>query len=973
MSRPAPLPPAGLAAALADPSRVSVRAIDRLRMGHDASHYAMTPSVVASPVDAEEVGRLFAASVASGMPLTFRSGGTSLSGQASTSGLLVDTRRHFRSIEVLDDGARVRVGPGATVRAVNARLVRYGRKLGPDPASEIACTLGGVVANNSSGMACGTVANTYHTLESLVLVLPSGTVVDSAARDADERLRALEPELYEGLARLRDRVRGDRESVRTIERLFAMKNTMGYGVNAFLDHTRPVDVLAHLAVGSEGTLGFIASVVMRTVPLTKHAVTGLLVFDDLAGATGALPDLVATGPATVELMDAAALRVGQRDPEADESLRRIDVRRHAALLVEYQGADPADVARRAAEAEPTLTGLGARGPVALTADAGARARLWHTRKGLYATVAGARPTGTTALLEDIVVPVPALLDTCERLIGLFDRHGYTDSVIFGHAKDGNVHFMLTEDLSAGRPRRFDAFTEDMVQVVLDAGGSLKAEHGTGRMMAGYVERQYGPELYDVMKQVKALCDPRGVLAPGVIITVEGEPAEPDLKVTPPVDEEVDECVECGYCEPVCPSRDVTTTPRQRIALRREMARLRAAGDLETLREVEADYAYDAVDTCAVDGMCATACPLRINTGDLMKRLRSETVGPAVRSGWSLAGRHWGLTTRAASLALSAARLAPRLTARITRAARRVGDPDVVPLWSPDLPGGGSARAPGARPGPARHTAGDRDGAPEVVYFSACVQTMFGPSEAGPGVRTAFGEVCERAGVELIQPAGRTALCCATPWRSKGMVDGARAMEEQVVEALWHATRGGELDVVCDAASCTEGLRQTLEHVTPPGGPGSIRVVDAVQFAADRLLPLLPEPERIGSLVLHPTCSTARMGIDDTLRKVAEAVADEVVVPPSAGCCAFAGDRGMLHPELTAGATRAEAAEVSGVCADAYASANRTCELGMSRATGQQYQHVIELLEATTRPAGAGAGTRTPVRESVAGASGGAQG
>jgi D-lactate dehydrogenase len=939
---------AELATALTDPSRLSVRAIDRLKMAHDASHYAMTPAAVAIAGDAVEVGRLFAASAERGVPVTFRSGGTSLSGQASTTGLLVDTRRHFRDIEVLDEGMRVRVGPGATVRAVNTRLAPFGRKLGPDPASEVACTLGGVVANNSSGMSCGTVANTYNTLDSLVLVLPSGTVVDSSAPDADTRLRAEEPRLYEGLARLRDRVRGSAESVRTIERLFAMKNTMGYGVNAFLDHSDPVDILTHLTVGSEGTLGFVASVVMRTVALNAHAMTGLLVFDDLEGATGALPDIVSTGPATVELLDAAALRVGQRDPAADEALRRIEVRRHAALLVEYQAGSVEEVGRRAAEAHRTLEGVGSHGPVVLTADAGARARLWHTRKGLYATVAGARPKGTTALLEDIVVPVPQLLRTCERLIGLFDRHGYRDSVIFGHAKDGNIHFMLTEDLSSGQSARLDAFTEDMVGLVLDHGGSLKAEHGTGRMMAGYVERQYGPELYAVMREVKELCDPGGVLAPGVVITREDEPTEPEIKVPLPVDEEVDDCVECGYCEPVCPSRDLTTTPRQRIALRREMERLRRSGDLTTLQEVEADYAYEAVDTCAVDGMCATACPLHLDTGDLMKRLRAEAAGPISRRVWASAATHWGPATRVASAALTTAgALPPGLTTGLTRMLRRVGDPDLVPLWSSDLPAGGKRRI--ARRPAAPST--DGAGAPhqEVVHFTSCTGAMFGPAWPGPGAGEAFAALCERAGVGLVEPEGQAGLCCGTPWRSKGMTAGARAMEQRTVSALWEASRSGDLDVVCDAASCTEGLRTSLENTPPPGGRASVRVRDAVDLAADTLLDALPQPRRLGTLVLHPTCSTARLGVDGALRTVAEAVAEDVVVPAAAGCCGFAGDRGLLHPELTESATRAEAAEVAGVEADAFASANRTCEIGMARATGRDYRHVIELLERATRP------------------------
>ena len=659
--------------ALTGEDQVRNRATDRLKMAHDASHFSLIPSAVVTPRGAADVGKLFAVSAAQGVPLTFRSGGTSLSGQAGTDGILVDSRRHFRDIEILDGGARVRIGPGATVRQVNARLARLGRKLGPDPASEIACTLGGVVANNSSGMACGTVANTYNTLDSVVLVLPSGTVIDTGAADADERLRHLEPELHQGLSALRDRVRSNPASVATIERQFSMKNTMGYGVNSLLDYTAPADILAHLVVGSEGTLAFVASVVLRTVPLLRSAMTGLLVFDSLSGATGSLPTILGTGPATIELLDASSLRVGQADPQADETLRRITVQRHAALLVEYQADSAAAVADASAAALPVLRGLPVASPAELTGDAKARARLWHTRKGLYATVAEARPSGTTALLEDIVVPVPALLDTCEQLTALFGRHGYRDSVIFGHAKDGNIHFMLTEKLGGGQPLdRFLDFTEDMVELVLGHGGSLKAEHGTGRMMAPYVRRQYGDELYDVMREIKRLCDPRGLLNPGVLISQDADAHVNHLKLTPTVEAEVDRCVECGYCEPVCPSKDVTTTPRQRIVLRREMRRAAASGDTALLAELEGEYEYDAVDTCAVDGMCQTACPVLINTGDLLKRLRAENAGKLAAGGWNVAAKHWGAVTRTASAALTAAgTLPPAVVTAPNRLARTV--------------------------------------------------------------------------------------------------------------------------------------------------------------------------------------------------------------------------------------------------------------------------------------------------------------
>jgi D-lactate dehydrogenase len=776
-------------------------------------------------------------------------------------------------------------------------------------------------------------------------------VLDTGAPDADDRLRQLEPELYAGLSRLRDRVRGNPESVRRLEQQFSMKNTMGYGLNSFLDHSRPVDVLAHLVVGSEGTLAFVASVVMRTVPLLPHAMTGLLVFDDLSGATGSLPAILETAPATIELMDAVSLRVGQADPKADEALKRIDVDRHAALLVEYQATSAEEVAGQGREALRTLTRLPLSSPAALASDAASRARLWNTRKGLYAAVAGARPSGTIALLEDVVVPVPALLPTCEGLIELFARHGYEHNVIFGHAKDGNIHFMLNEKLEGGRLDRLMAFTDEMVELVLGHEGSLKAEHGTGRIMAPFVRLQYGDELHDVMKEVKRLCDPRGVLNPGVILSDDPDDHTRGIKVTPTVEHEVDRCVECGYCEPVCPSRDLTTTPRQRIVLRREMQAAADAGDLALLHDLEQDYEYDAVETCAVDGMCQTACPVDINTGDLTKRLRAEAAGPIASRGWRLAAGHWGATTRAASAALTVARRLPDPAVRVPNGlARKVGDEDVVPLWSPELPGGGRPRPEGRAPwAPQASESGSP--AREVVYFSACVGTMFGPSDAGPGGRDAFVSLCRRAGVALVAPSGLPGLCCGTPWRSKGMLEGAAEMEARVAAALWEATRGGELDVVSDAASCTEGLLITLAHAAGRDQRyARIRVVDAVAYVAAEVVPTLPPTRRkLERLALHPTCSSTQLGLNDALMTVARAVADEVFVPDSWGCCAFAGDRGLLHPELTASATQLQAAEIAETGPfDAYASCNRTCELGMTRATGQQYQHVLELLDSATR-------------------------
>ncbi|MFJ6453978.1 FAD-binding and (Fe-S)-binding domain-containing protein [Paenarthrobacter sp. NPDC091669] len=934
------------------PGGVRVRASDRLAHAHDASHYLLTPRAVVVPESAKQVAALLRGAARHGVPLTFRSGGTSLSGQASTDGVLVDTRRSFRAVEVFDGGEHVRTQSGATVRQVNARLAMHKRKLGPDPASEAACTIGGVIANNSSGMACGTEFNTYRTIESAIIVLPSGTTIDTSHSDADDRLRDQEPDLHAGLLAMRSRLLANTSDVEQIRRMYSIKNTMGYGLNSFLDFERAVDILLHLVVGSEGTLAFIAEATFRTVPVKPHTATGLLYFPSLSAATASLPALVSAGFATIELLDATSLRVAQRDPEANEALRSIDVEGHAALLVEFQEADEEALSHRIMSSAALFGSLPLVRPAALSSDAAERASLWHIRKGLYATVAGNRPSGTTALLEDIAVPLENLLPTCEGLVALFERFGYEDSVIFGHAKDGNIHFLLNEhfDQASGQStlERYAAFTDEMVDLVLTNGGTLKAEHGTGRIMAPFVRRQYGDSLYGMMGEIKRLCDPLGLLNPGIVLTDDPKSHMAHLKTSPTVEAEVDRCVECGYCEPVCPSKDLTLTPRQRIVLRREIARADHNGDTALKAELENDYRYDGVETCAVDGMCQTACPVLIDTGQLVKRLRAESRNGIERTGWKAAAGNWGAVAQVGGLALSAVKYLPApLVTAASEAGRLLAGTDRVPRWDRDLPGGGTRRLPLHAP------------EPKAVYLAACINTMFGPASSdGPGVSSAFLALCDRAGVAVAIPDGIVDMCCGTPWKSKGMTAGYERMRDKVLPAVWEASRHGELPVVCDAASCTEGLETLLTIVS---GESRLRIVDAVAFVDEHVIHTLPLGKKIGSLALHPTCSSTRMGLNAALGRVAAAVAEEVIIPEDWGCCAFAGDRGMLHPELTAAATASEARSVNERNFDAYASLNRTCELGMTRATGHQYQHVLELLASVTSPTEAPDTKTTAVR------------
>jgi D-lactate dehydrogenase len=955
----------------------------------DASHYLIAPRARLVAQSIAEVQAAFKGAAAAGVPVTLRSGGTSLSGQASGPGVLVDVRQAFAHVEVHDSGRSVTAGGGATLRFVNARLARHSRVLGPDPASEVACTIGGVVANNSSGMACGTEFNTYRTLTSMVVLLPSGTVVDTAHAWADERLRAQEGDLYRALAALRERVLANPRSLETIRQQYSMKNTMGYGVNSLVDFATPIEILQHLMIGSEGTLGFVAEATFATLPLLPAQATALLVFPNTAAAAAAVEPLTAAGAKTIELEDAASIRAAAAAAPPGDPIHAIRRGGATALLVDARAETEEELADQLAALRATLPRidlledyedgaaprpLGAARLNDFTRDEAMRAALWSARKGLYTAVAGARRPGTTALLEDVAVPARALPHVCDELQRLFADYRYADGVIFGHAKDGNVHFMISLELGGKTElSRYEAFTEEMVDLVLGAGGTLKAEHGTGRVMAPFVRRQFGDELYQVMRQIKTAFDPTGLLGPGVILTDDPRSHMLHIKPTPKALPAIDRCVECGYCEPTCPARDLTTTPRGRIGLLRTIALAPRDQRASLIRSFD----YTGADTCAADSLCAVACPVGIDTGKVVKAWRAARLGPTAQHLGTLAARHWGAVVAALRLALRvAAKLPPAWLAALTRAARRVLPQEWIPQAGADLPGPGPRRRPGRlipapdadRPGASRTSASQ----PAAVCFPACVNSLFGPAQPGSaGISQAFATLADRAGVELRAPLGIGGLCCGTVWQSKGLTAGRRAMAARVVDALWEATDGGRLPVVADAASCALGLREAGEALSGRRAErlARLRIEDACSFAWRVLAPRLAVTAPLEAIAVHPTCSTTHLGSKADLIALAAMCAREVFTPDQWGCCAFAGDRGMLHPELTAAATAPEARAIWAEEArrgggppkpfDAYVSCNRTCEIGLSRATGRVYRHVLEILAEISAAAPPSQGPKQP--------------
>jgi D-lactate dehydrogenase len=920
-----------------DDRRVLDRYIDRIAHANDASVYRLVPRAVVRPDSVDEVAALFRFSREARVPLTFRAAGTSLSGQAVTDGVLVDVSKHWGRIEVLDDGARVKVQPGIIGGVVNRHLAPWGAKIGPDPASINACMMGGILANNSSGMCCGVSNNAYHTLDSIVFVLPDGRVVDTAEPGMHERFARESPRLAEGLLNLRERVLADAALRDRIRAKYRMKNTNGYSLNALLDYSRPVEILAHLMIGSEGTLGFIAEAVLRTIPDHPEKHTGLLFFPDVPRACAAIAPLRDSGAEALELMDRASLRSVEGRPGVPDAIRGLP-RHAAALLVEYQCPTSDELEARRRQCERILPELPLAADPTFTRDPDSRDALWAVRKGLIPSVGAMRERGTSFIIEDVVFPVESLAVGVSELQALFAEHGYDDAIVFGHAKDGNLHFVLTQAFQdPSDVERYDLFMRGLADLVAGRhGGALKAEHGTGRNMAPFVEAEWGRDGYEIMGEIKRLIDPDGLLNPGVILNDDPRAHLTDLKALPTVEPEVDPCIECGFCERMCPSRDLTLGPRQRIVVRREIRRLREVDPSSPrLAELEADYRYAAVDTCATDGMCATACPVEIDTGSLVKRLRRESHSEIVHEIAAAFADRFALAESCGRAALRAGHLAGRLLGPGAVTAIGRAWPRGLPPWNASMPHP-------AGPPPSTSRAGAR-----AVYFPSCISRVLGasPGDTGPQIMEVVSAVAERAGVPLWIPDDVGGHCCGMPFSSKGYDRAYIRAARRTVRAMWAWSDRGKLPVVLDTSPCS----YTLRHAGPDLDGASrdrlerIEILDSIEFAHRHVLPGLPIAGGDRSVILHPVCSVEKMGLAGKLVEVAEAAAAEVVVPVAAGCCGFAGDRGFLLPQLTEAATRAEAAEVRSRSWDGHYSSSRTCEIGLSRATGRAYRSFWYLL------------------------------
>ena len=939
----------------------------RFAWGTDAGFYRLVPKIVIRSSNEKEVSKILEAASKFDVPVTFRAAGTSLSGQSVSDSVLIVAGKNWERYKVSEDASEITLEPGIVGASVNAILKPYGRKFGPDPASIGSCMVGGIVMNNASGMSCGTHANSDKELESVRIVLMDGTVLDTGDEASRNAFRASHPEFIRKIEELRDEILSDKDLSDRIRYKYSIKNVTGLNIFPFVRFEDPFDIIAHLLVGSEGTLAFMSQVTMKTLPLPSKEASAMVYFGTIREAAEAVVALKKEiDPAVLdaaELLDKRSL-ASVNDPMLNEYSDK-DL---TALLLRVTGSDQTDLDANIGKLSEVLRRFAVLNDAEgnsfiFSSDPAVTGKYWAIRSGIFPSVGGMRREGTTCLIEDIAFHIENLPDATVDLSALLDRHGYDDSCIYGHALEGNFHFIINQSFdSEAEVNRYEAMIRDVAEMVVGKyDGSLKAEHGTGRNMAPFVSYEWGEKAFGIMKRAKELFDPHGLLNPGVIFnddpkcflrnfkalpvlkpwTDEGKAVEPELAE---IYKKLNKCIECGFCEVNCLSCGFTLSSRTRIATQREITSLRAlsnpsATEQARLQTLEKEYSYAGEQTCAGDGLCSTSCPMGINVADLTHQLRrmnmpAGTLGYGV---WNFTAKHYSGVKSGLKGALRMATAGETVLGDLAMSGlcRWLHSVIRLPLWTPATPK--AYNIPKSLRALVSSAVASTN---KVVYFPSCINQMMGLPKHHHAVDKPLAEemvsLLNKAGYEVIFPENMSSLCCGTIWESKGMPEIADRKTKELEDALWKASEEGRYPVLCDQSPCLHRMKHKIKRM---------RLYEPSEFILEFLAERLDFHQTDTPVAIHLTCSMRLIHKTDKMLELARMCSSNVIVPEGVGCCGFAGDKGMTHPELNKYALRKLKAQVKGI--PVGYSNSRTCEIGLATNSGIPYVSIAYLVNRCT--------------------------
>jgi D-lactate dehydrogenase len=900
--------------------------------GTDASLYRMTPKLVLIVDHPSQVQKIIQLAAQYNIKLTFRAAGTSLSGQAVTDQVLVVlSHTSWQNYTIHNNGKQITVEPGIIGAHANSLLKAYGYKLGPDPASINTCKIGGIVANNSSGMCCGVKHNTYHTITSLKLILANGYNLDTGSYQSRQDFATLYPHIIAGINAIHEQIIKDSELVNLIAHRYRLKNTMGYSLNAFIDYTDPIDILEHLIVGSEGTLAFISEVSYETILDNTYKAVSLIYCSNLQDLVDLTLDLPTHEVAALELLDITALNSIKELKIAKAYLPNL-TSDCAALLIEVSSNSELNLIAKIKLIQDIIVKRPIYHQIHFTTDLITYQEVWDIRKGIFPAIGAKRQEHTSTVIEDIAVDIIKLPELIYELRDLFVKYDYTDSAIFGHVLAGNIHFVFTPQFNTELEiLRYKQFMAEMTKLVTRKfDGSLKAEHGTGRNMAPFVELEWGEKAYALMWQIKELLDPQNIFNPDVILSRNANIHAQNLKQFPVTSSAIiDKCIECGFCEPACPSKTVTLSPRGRIATYRYLHGLAPTSKHKHAKLTKA-YAYYAIDTCATTGLCALSCPVGINTGEFILQLRnikqtSSTWATRINKFWS---KHTTWLIRQNKFKLYAANLIAKIlgknnTYKLSKQLKQFIP--ILPSYLPSLPNIQKAKFVNQTSKP--NIADLNDNIPKkIIYVPSCSNRIFADSQVNFNPETALQQILLYLGYEIIYPENVTNLCCGLVFASKGASTLAQTKRTELINTL----TSYNLPIMIDNSSCHWQLKH--EHLA--------QLIDDVELIHANLNQLNLQP-RYNKIALHLDCCSQKLNHKEQIMQILARCSHKVISPANISCCGFAGDLGFTHPEVNKSALHSLKNQIT-EC-DIGVTFNRNCQIGLNTYGEKPYLSLSEVV------------------------------
>lgn len=983
--------------------RIYTDELRTLGWGTDASFYRQIPKVVLRSDGEEEISKIVQLCEKHKLPFTFRAAGTSLSGQSCTDSVLIVAGKHWEKYELGENQESIKLQPGIVGARVNQILKPYGRVFPPDPASIGAAMVGGIVVNNASGMNCGVHANSDRMMLSARIILTDGTVLDTGDEESRKQFKETHPTIISSIESLRDKVRADKELTDRINKKYSIKNVTGLNLRPLVAYDDPFDIIAHSMVGSEGTLAFLSEVTMKTLkdyPFKASAMVYFMTMKESCEAVVAMKKMKAGEEdleysaenlvvKSAEMLDYKSLSSVddpvylqyKQDVDAGkiEGVQPGDYHNLTAILTETKGITHEQLLEKIAKIKECLGAFKLYIPAEFTEDPAIYGKYWAIRSGIFPSVGGTRPVGTSCLIEDVAFPIECLPEATVKLQKLIADHGYDDACIYGHAFEGNYHFILNQSFADEHEvARYAKMMRDVAKLVVEGyDGSLKAEHGTGRNMAPFVKYEWGAKAYEVMKELKAIFDPNGLLNQGVIFNNDPDCFIKCLKPLPELDydyssvpdgghylmdpelstaketieqaKRANKCIECGFCEVNCMSCGLTLSSRMRIAVQREIRYLTNTGkDDERLERLERQYKYYGDQTCATDGLCATSCPMKINTGELTHLIRQLDMNTRPVGYWlgEYAAEHMAGIKSGLRVVLDVAHtahltLGPKLMTTVCRTMNKMG----LPLWTTAMPK--KKRQP--KPSDLTQFIIEKSIPPheeqhsdlKVVYFPSCINQTMGQSKSGGKIHHLVDEVIQlmaKAGYEVIFPEGMDRMCCGQIWESKGMLDIADRKSAELEAALWKASEEGKYPVLCAQSPCLHRMKKVMHKM---------HLYEPAEFIMKYLVPRLDFHPIDRHIALHLTCSTRHMGVDKDMIALAKLCCNNVFLPEGVGCCGFAGDRGFTFPELNKYGLRKLRPQIEANHIEVGYSNSRTCEIGLESNTGIPYMSIVYLVNECT--------------------------